>query len=246
MKKRTRPSSLARAVATIKKKVAALASVHKIPRLRRNPGEDAEREGLRRAMGRKNEIEALVDRGRMPGGGGVFTSNMIKALRMHPWSNTVDDWQRLFEAEYAIKYKRSKASRRLKNPSSGPVDTHAARELQLFIENDGDLYRQQMEPIQKNLVRKLLKGTYDHKQAPKLWLYLVDNGARKYNKEFGGGDGVGLFNLNTRKVVAEALAEEFLSNYRNGEYSYLIPEKQRTKSARRTNPRSRRARRGRR
>ena len=55
------------------------------------------------------------------------------------------------------------------------VDEVMASELRIFIDNDGDLYRQQLTPIIKNLLRKIKSGKYDHKKAPKLWMYLVDN-----------------------------------------------------------------------
>lgn len=79
------------------------------------------------------------------------------------------------------------------------------RELVLYIENDGDLYRQQKQPIEKNLTRKWQKGQYDHSKAPKAWMYLVDNGAKKYMKEFGGpGDA---FDKATRMAAAQELAD---------------------------------------
>jgi hypothetical protein len=64
------------------------------------------------------------------------------------------------------------------------VDTVAAEELYLFIENDGQLYRQQGEPILKNLVQKIDRGIYDSVKAAKLYGYLIENGAKKYAKEF--------------------------------------------------------------
>lgn len=60
-----------------------------------------------------------------------------------------------------------------------------ARELALFIENDADLYRQQYSPIQKNLARKIVKGVFQKALALKLIVYLVENGRKKYAKEFG-------------------------------------------------------------
>ena len=54
------------------------------------------------------------------------------------------------------------------------------RELELFIMNDQDLYRQMFMPIIMNIVRKMKRGVYDHKLAPRLWQYLVDQGAKKY------------------------------------------------------------------
>ena len=53
-------------------------------------------------------------------------------------------------------------------------------ELKMYIENDGQLYKQRLVPIVKNIQRKMKSGKYDHKKAPKLWMYLVKDGANKY------------------------------------------------------------------
>lgn len=85
-----------------------------------------------------------------------------------------------------------------------------ARELQLFCENDGDLYRQQVQPIEKNLQRKMKKGIYDHEKSKKLWMYLADNCARKYAKEFGDGrDWHKMFSTADRRDVAGKFADSF-------------------------------------
>jgi hypothetical protein len=63
--------------------------------------------------------------------------------------------------------------------------SHEARELALFIENDGDLYRQQTTPIILNLARKIKRGIFSHVKAANLFRYLADNGAKKYSAEFG-------------------------------------------------------------
>ena len=47
------------------------------------------------------------------------------------------------------------------------VDTIAARELALYAENDGHLYRQMARPIISNLARKMRKGQYDAQKAVK-------------------------------------------------------------------------------
>ena len=89
------------------------------------------------------------------------------------------------------------------------------RELQLFIDNDGDLYRQQTTPIITNLKKKLAKGIYDRTKAEKLWSYLVESGAKKYAKDFGTDDQPRhkLFSRADRKAVAKALNDEFLDEY---------------------------------
>ena len=89
------------------------------------------------------------------------------------------------------------------------LDAHAARELKLYIEQDRDLYRQQIVPIIKNVQRKMKSGKYDHAQAPKLWLYLVDNGAKKYVKEFGGD-----VKRDWPKDLRISIANEFANEYK--------------------------------
>jgi hypothetical protein len=93
-------------------------------------------------------------------------------------------------------------------------DEHAATELELYIDNDGDLYRQQGQPIIKNLSRKKEKGIYDKKKAEKLYGYLAQNGAKKYCREFGCTPYQNTFNAATRREVARRLARKFEVEYR--------------------------------
>ena len=88
------------------------------------------------------------------------------------------------------------------------LDRHAVQELKLYIENDRDLYRQQTVSIIKNIQKKMKSGKYEHLQAPKLWMYLVDNGAKKYVKEFGG-DVKNQFPKDVRHSVAVEFANEY-------------------------------------
>ena len=81
------------------------------------------------------------------------------------------------------------------------------RELQLYIENDGDLYKSKLIPIVKNIQRKMKSGKYDHKKAPKLWMYLVTDGAKKYTKEFP--------DVKFSKQEKEAVAQEFADEYKD-------------------------------
>lgn len=64
-------------------------------------------------------------------------------------------------------------------------DKDAAREIQLYADNDSQLYRQRKNPILQNLSRKYIKGTYDINKAAKLWRYYIDAALQKYHKEFG-------------------------------------------------------------
>ena len=103
-------------------------------------------------------------------------------------------------------YDKIKRIRSRLNESS---DEHAETELKLYIQNDRDLYRQQIVPIIKNVQRRMKKGTYDHAKAPKLWMYLVDNGAKKYVKEFGGDD-----KRDFPKDLRLSIANEFANEYK--------------------------------
>jgi hypothetical protein len=81
-------------------------------------------------------------------------------------------------------------------------------ELKIFIDNDGDLYRQQYTPILKNLTTKLARGVYDKTKAEKIWMYLVENGAKKYTKEYGTadpGEWHRTFSIADRREVAREL-----------------------------------------
>lgn len=96
-------------------------------------------------------------------------------------------------------------------------DEDAATEIDLFIENDGNLYRQQFIPIIKNIKRKIKSGKYDHKLAPKLWIYLIENGMKKYAKEFGGtwND---LLSKQDRMKLATMYADRYYEQIQDGEF----------------------------
>ena len=87
------------------------------------------------------------------------------------------------------------------------VDKDMVIELKLYIENDAMLYKQKLVPIVKTIQKKMKSGKYDHKKAPKLWIYLVDEGAKKYQKEFPG--------VKFSKQEKEAVAQEYADEYRD-------------------------------
>jgi len=114
---------------------------------------------------------------------------------------------------------------RVCNPAE--LDRDAARELELFTENDANLYRQQYTPILKNLATKKARGVYDHDKAVKLFMYLMESGARKYAREYGGPGAVWheMFNVPTRRAAAEVFAKSFEVEYGLGNYERLLPKK---------------------
>ena len=75
-------------------------------------------------------------------------------------------------------------------------------------------------PIIKNLSKKMKKGNYDKKLAIKGFMYLVDAGAKKYVKDFGG-NARDMFSKKDRIAVASDLADEFEEIYKNKEYSFM-------------------------
>lgn len=87
----------------------------------------------------------------------------------------------------------------------------AVHEIVLFIENDGTLYRRMYQPIVKNLAKKVVKKTYQHTLAVKGVVHLVNEGIRKYRKEFGM-EGAREYGLATgvSQATKEAAAKEIL------------------------------------
>ena len=100
------------------------------------------------------------------------------------------------------------------------IDSNAVNELDLYIMNNEDLYRQRFMPIIFNLRRKVNKNVYDHDKAKKLWMYLVDAAAKEYVKEFGNPDEdvKDLFPKEVRIRVAEIIADREIENIKQGEY----------------------------
>lgn len=106
-------------------------------------------------------------------------------------------------------------------------DPHAATELKLYIDNDGPLYRQITTSILKNLAAKKARGVYRHDLAVKGFGYLVEAGAKKYAGTFGSGPWPWhkMFDVSTRKRVAEELTRDFEEAYAEGDYDGLLPKK---------------------
>ena len=60
------------------------------------------------------------------------------------------------------------------------------KELKQYIDNDASLYRQRYMPILKNLSKKKKKGQYRKRLAQKAFMYLIDDGAKRYVRSYGG------------------------------------------------------------
>ena len=99
------------------------------------------------------------------------------------------------------------------------IDSNAVNELDSYIMNNEDLYRRFM-PIISNIKRKMKKNVYDHEKAQKLWMYLVDDAAKEYVKEYGStqDDVATMFPKETRQQVARVISDRELENIKQGEY----------------------------
>ena len=94
------------------------------------------------------------------------------------------------------------------------------RELKLYIDNDSSLYRQRYMPILKNLSRKKKKGNYRKRLAQKAFMYLVDDGAKRYTKSYGG-NARDVFPTRQRKDLAKDYVDEFEETFKNQEFDFM-------------------------
>lgn len=95
-----------------------------------------------------------------------------------------------------------------------PVDEQAARELELYTENEYALVGAENsigKNIERMLQKKVDKGKFDVLASVRAWMYLIDEAAKRYTKEFGSGSPV--FNKPTREFVAARFAKEWAQEH---------------------------------
>ena len=95
-----------------------------------------------------------------------------------------------------------------------------ARELKLYIDNDSGLYKQRYIPILKNLSNNKKRNKFNKSMAVKAFMYLVDDGAKRYTREFGGNP-KDVFSKSKRTELAKEYANEFESIFKNKEYDFM-------------------------
>ena len=102
-------------------------------------------------------------------------------------------------------------------------DSDAVNELDSYIMNNEELYRRRFMPIIENIRRKMRRGIYDHTKVIKMWMYLVDDAAREYVKEYGSADQdvKDMFPKETRLKVAQIIADREKENIEKGEYDVV-------------------------
>jgi len=58
-----------------------------------------------------------------------------------------------------------------------------ATELELFIDNDGPLYRSAVRPMLRSQCAKKAAGRWNKKRSITGWMHVVDAGAKKFTRE---------------------------------------------------------------
>lgn len=105
-----------------------------------------------------------------------------------------------------------------KNGARSKADETAARELSLYIENEYSLVgapNSQGKAIEKNLLQKIRKGTFDLARSEDAWMHLMEAGAKKYAKEYASPkDWSVMFNKATRELVAHEFATTFYEEHK--------------------------------
>ena len=97
-------------------------------------------------------------------------------------------------------------------------------ELKLYIDNDASLYRQRYMPILKNLSSKKKRNKFRKGLAKKAFMYLIDDGAKRYVRSFGG-DHLDVFPKKERKSLAKDYVDEFEQIFKDKEFDFMIMEK---------------------
>ena len=94
------------------------------------------------------------------------------------------------------------------------------KELKLYIDNDANLYRQRYIPILKNLSRKKKQGKFRKSLASKAFMYLIDDGAKRYTKEYGG-NARDMFPKRQRQMLSKDYVDEFEDTFKNQEFDFM-------------------------
>lgn len=94
--------------------------------------------------------------------------------------------------------------------------SEAGRELAVYAQSNGDLYRSRTLPVIANLQKKIASGKYDKTLALKLWGYVADDAAQRYHKEFGSADTpwYAMFSTADRREAAKEIAEYYEDHIR--------------------------------
>jgi hypothetical protein len=95
-------------------------------------------------------------------------------------------------------------------------------EIFAYIETRQEL-QSQYDAIRKNLMTKIARGQFDEKKAPKLFVYLVENGLKLYSKNFGEIK----LSKQEKEEIANNMVVDFMSEAELGNYENetFLPKK---------------------
>jgi hypothetical protein len=95
---------------------------------------------------------------------------------------------------------------------------HEARELELYLMNDYNVYAAYYLPACRMLAKHHKRGTFDRERGIRGMRYAVDAAAKQYNLEHGSMSTKwsDLFPRGTRDAVAAELVDQFLAELREG------------------------------
>jgi hypothetical protein len=172
----------------------------------------------------KAKVKLRTNNGSKPVALESFTDSEQEIIVKYPNHFEIDDGY-VYLVKHSRNGKQGSMRKTIAN-ASGELDEQAANELYLYATNDSDLYRQQIVPIYKNLVLKQAKGIYSKEKAIKLAMYLMDNAAKKYAKEFGRvSNWHYMFTTATRRSAAKEFIEHFENESGYGNFDNLLPAK---------------------
>lgn len=103
------------------------------------------------------------------------------------------------------------------------LDTHAAEDLTLYLENDSTINTLHLVVV-VNMLRKLKRLTYNRDKAVKAFQHVADAAAQRYTRELKSTrlhGSYGIFNPATRQAVAVYLRDKFEAKGARGEWSHL-------------------------
>lgn len=94
-----------------------------------------------------------------------------------------------------------------------------AEDIELYIDNEFDLYRDIWTPITTDLTKQKETGTYDRDEAETAFRYLIRIGVRKYQKAFPDSS------ISTAVIVetGKSMRNRFEVEHGLGNYEYLLP-----------------------
>jgi len=98
-----------------------------------------------------------------------------------------------------------------------PSAERKAHELLLFLDTTGSLYKNKQQ-VARMLAARRKNGTYDHKLAPKAWVWVANAAAKQYVREMGPSPTAytKMFPPVVRMAVAIELANRWYANAKAG------------------------------